>query len=436
MASIRPNAEPAATTVAGGDIFLIDGASGVRALAASVVPLRDANGNAALNNLQLGYTTTATAAATTTLLATSTWAQYFTGATTQTVVLPVTSTLALGHSFYIQNSSSGALTVNSSGGNLVATIAPGASALVTCILITGTTAASWLAKYHAALVATGKVLTVSNTLTFAGTDGTTQTFPATSATIARTDAGQTFTGTQTFGALTATTLNGNTFTAGTGVLTIAAAKTLTASNTLTLAGTDGTTMTFPGTSDTVVTLGATQTLTNKTLTAPAIGAATGTSLVLTGGGISFATSGQGHIGTTTNDNANAGVVGEYAETVVLVGSAVSITTNTAKDIATLALTAGDWDIDGVMYFLPAATTSLSIMVASISATLNTLDTTSGKFAEDVRTAYVPGTGQISLAIPPYRLSLSGSVTQHFVAQATFTVSTMTAYCIIRARRVR
>lgn len=42
----------------------------------------------------------------------------------------------------------------------------------------------------------GKTLSVSNTLTLAGTDSTTMTFPSTSATIARTDAGQTFTGTQ------------------------------------------------------------------------------------------------------------------------------------------------------------------------------------------------------------------------------------------------
>lgn len=42
----------------------------------------------------------------------------------------------------------------------------------------------------------GKTLTINNTLTLAGTDSTTMTFPSTSATIARTDAGQTFTGTQ------------------------------------------------------------------------------------------------------------------------------------------------------------------------------------------------------------------------------------------------
>jgi hypothetical protein len=44
----------------------------------------------------------------------------------------------------------------------------------------------------------GKTLTANNSLTLAGTDSTTMTFPTTSATIARTDAAQTFTGTQTF----------------------------------------------------------------------------------------------------------------------------------------------------------------------------------------------------------------------------------------------
>jgi len=47
-------------------------------------------------------------------------------------------------------------------------------------------------------VANGKTLTASNTITLAGTDGTTMTFPGTSASVARTDAAQTFTGVQTF----------------------------------------------------------------------------------------------------------------------------------------------------------------------------------------------------------------------------------------------
>ncbi|NDG33136.1 hypothetical protein EB118_24095 [bacterium] len=47
-------------------------------------------------------------------------------------------------------------------------------------------------------ITNGKTLAASNTLTLAGTDSTTMTFPSTSASIARTDAAQTFTGTQTF----------------------------------------------------------------------------------------------------------------------------------------------------------------------------------------------------------------------------------------------
>ena len=44
----------------------------------------------------------------------------------------------------------------------------------------------------------GKTFAVNHSLTLAGTDATTMTFPTTNATIARTDAAQTFTGAQTF----------------------------------------------------------------------------------------------------------------------------------------------------------------------------------------------------------------------------------------------
>jgi len=94
-------------------------------------------------NATQSYTTTATAAGTTTLTASSTLLQFFTGSTTQTVVLPVVTTLSTGQRYEIHNNSSGAITVNSSGSNLVATVPAGVTTVCTCILITGTTAASW-----------------------------------------------------------------------------------------------------------------------------------------------------------------------------------------------------------------------------------------------------------------------------------------------------
>lgn len=116
-----------------------------------------------------------------------------------------------------------------------------------------------------------KTLAVTNTLTLSGTDSTVMTFPSTSATIARTDAANTFTGHQTIegvtstgatgtgklvfdttptlatpilGVATVTSVNKVTITAPatTAVLTIAEGKTFTCSNTLTLTATDSSTL--------------------------------------------------------------------------------------------------------------------------------------------------------------------------------------------------
>jgi hypothetical protein len=104
---------------------------------------RDANANVFANNSLVAYTTTATAAGTTTLTAASTYYQYFTGTSTQTVVLPVVSTLTLGFQFNIVNNSTQSITVESSGLNTVQTIPASSNASFLCILTTGTTAASW-----------------------------------------------------------------------------------------------------------------------------------------------------------------------------------------------------------------------------------------------------------------------------------------------------
>ncbi|MDR3519471.1 MAG: hypothetical protein P4L63_01100, partial [Candidatus Pacebacteria bacterium] len=88
--------------------------------------------------------------------------------------------------------------------------------------------------------ASGKTLTVNNSMTLAGTDSTTMTFPSTSATIGRTDAAQTFSGIQTFSAApvlsTGTvTVGGNTITfpgsAGTLVESVATGNGVSATNT-------------------------------------------------------------------------------------------------------------------------------------------------------------------------------------------------------------
>jgi hypothetical protein len=132
---------------------------------ASAIVARDASGNftagiVTATNVNMGFTSTATAAGTTTLTVSSTHYQRFTGTTTQTIVLPVTSTLATGVTYAIENASTGNLTVNSSGGNLVITVIPGVTVQCMCIGTTLTTAADWDPEYNefAAITGTGAVV--------------------------------------------------------------------------------------------------------------------------------------------------------------------------------------------------------------------------------------------------------------------------------------
>ena len=125
--------------------------NGTVLVAPSGALLQPSNGGTGQSNLPAamaalqGFTTTATAAGTTTLTSASTFNQVFTGSTTQTIVLPVTSTLSQGWTYQVFNNSTGNLLVQSSGGNSILTVLPNTSAEFVCILTSGTTAASWSA---------------------------------------------------------------------------------------------------------------------------------------------------------------------------------------------------------------------------------------------------------------------------------------------------
>lgn len=201
-------------------------ATAASAATASYVALRDANANLLANSHLDGYTTTATAAGTTVLTVASTKQQFFTGSTTQTVTLPVASTLALGQAFQFVNNSSGVVTVQSSGANSVIAMAANSIATVTCILTSGTSAASWNVSYSTAAAGGGSVTSVAMTvpaiLSVSGSPITTSGTLAVS--LATQSAGTFFAGptsgsaaTPTFRALTARTQQ--TFTSSTGTYT-------------------------------------------------------------------------------------------------------------------------------------------------------------------------------------------------------------------------
>lgn len=151
-------------------------------------------------------------------------------------------------------------------------------------------------------------------------------------------------------------------------------------------------------------------------------------------------------GTPTNDSAIAGDVGEYLESNLLSASAVSVTTATPVNIITMVLTPGDWDVDGCIDFVPAATTSVTQWNVSISNTTGALQSQApstsaainiGPFATVTvnQAASVPA-AEVTMPSFTVRVSVAATTTIYLVAQAAFTVSTMTAYGSLRARRIR
>ncbi len=219
----------------------------------------------ATNNLDITASTgTLTIANGSSFITSGAYSTTLTATNTTTLTMPTTGTLATlagTETFTNKTLTSPTLTTPSLGVasattiNKVALTAPATGSTIT--------------------VVDGKTLIVDNSLEFAGTDSTVMTFPSTSATIARTDAANTFTGTQTLagalvgGSTSNITINTNKFTvaASTGNTLVAGTLSVTGHVTLegvTSAGATGTNNLVFSTSPTFIT--------------PTLGAATATSI--------------------------------------------------------------------------------------------------------------------------------------------------------------
>jgi len=345
----------------------------------------------------------------------------------------------------------------------------------------------------------GKTATFSNTLTLAGTDSTTMTFPTTSATIARTDAANAFTGNQSMSGFVAIGTTPST------TRTLYVAKSNTGGTTAVGVRSDGTfqsDVTSVGKLFQAVTATQATTFTLADLTAFSAeqgGIGSGSTVTnqygfsaqssLTGGANNYGfysnissasarwnffangtannafagntrfggttaptvaidvtgavlvsgtiTPSGGIVGTTAGGDATAGNVGEYLSASLAVGSATSLTTATAKTVINLSLTAGDWDITGVINFIPAASTNTTLLFMGTSTTDNTIgaDNSYASNAYPV-SGNVTTSGHYRKNVPTVRVNISSTTTIYLIAQATFTVSTMTAYGTICARRAR
>lgn len=157
------------------------------------------------------------------------------------------------------------------------------------------------------------------------------------------------------------------------------------------------------------------------------------------------TSGTKIRGTTTNDAAATGFVGEIVSSGLSNGSATSLTTGTSKTVTSISLTAGDWKICGGVQFATAASTSITALHVGSSLTTNAMPAASAYMnpisnelaAERDMAATVPGSNAwIDLSFPCYRASVAATTTFYLVSRATFTVSTMSVWGFIQGERIR
>ena len=329
--------------------------------------------------------------------------------------MPVTSTLVLGQSWLIVNNSSGAVTVQSSGANTIIAMAAGTQARFTVILTSGTTAASWNSSYNegefvipvvVSQGGTGLQATTAYALLAGGTTTTSALQQVAASTIGFP---LVYKGSSAIPAYSSTPI----------------ITQILDTNGLELVG-----LTTVATAVNYVNFSNNSTG-NKPI-AQGKGSDTNVILSLRGQG----TGGAETQGTSTNDNAVAGYVGEFISSVIAVASAISITSVTAENLTSISLPAGDWDVWGNITFIPAATTSVVSVISWLSSSSATIPDAS-LFNSNTIPPTVTGAGStLGNVAPSQRFSLSGTTTIYISGFAVFSVSTMTICGGIYARRIR
>lgn len=326
----------------------------------------DVNSNLRANNFNTGYATTTNAGSTTTLTVASAQQEYFTGTLNQTVSMPVTSTLLLGQSWLFVNLSSGTITINSSGGNVITTLGANQTTRVTCISITGTTASSWSAATPVAGSGVVNSGTINNLAYYAATGSTVSALATSNSSALLTNG----TGIPSWVAFT-----------GSGAPVLGTGPAL--SNVLLSGGIlDSNGVTVMATPLQVLPVNFFSIKNSATGVAPSIsaqGSDTNINLRLNGQG----TGGVQSSGTTSGSAISSGYIGQFLSTVVLNAAAVPIANNTAVNIATLSLPAGLWEFSGEAWVSGAGTGLVTAIEAGVSTTSATLASDSGLGAATV-----------------------------------------------------
>lgn len=161
----------------------------------------------------------------------------------------------------------------------------------------------------------------------------------------------------------------------------------------------------------------------------------GDGTLLTGVSIDNAVGAVSITGTGTNDSAASGIVGE-----IISANSAGVTpaaSTSFANVASISLTAGDWDVEGTLQISEAATLAATYLICSISTSSAAQDSLNNGGVATKESFLVSSNSYVSTG--RRRISLSATTTVYFVAALTYTVLSTTTYAansIVRARRVR
>lgn len=141
-------------------------------------------------------------------------------------------------------------------------------------------------------------------------------------------------------------------------------------------------------------------------------------------------------GTTTNNSASTGYVGEYVSSIQN-SSQNAGSTGQYANITTVSLTAGDWDVTGVIQNLHNGATFSDTSFGAISAESANSTGDHVNNSNVVRAQVLP-TASIDavIVIPSYRVSIASTTTIYLKGAANYSAGTPQFRGRISARRVR
>lgn len=142
-------------------------------------------------------------------------------------------------------------------------------------------------------------------------------------------------------------------------------------------------------------------------------------------------------GTSTNDTAPAGYIGEYVSSEIAPGGGGALTSGVPADITSISLTAGDWDVWGNVLFRPTTGTSvvsLTGFLSTASATYPGTANAGGAGRMVFPASFVPNDDIIMVA-GMRRISVASTTTVYLESVQYFSGG-VTGSGFIGARRVR